>query len=68
MAEKSHFRKVREFIIPSHGRAYTFSIVRPAESTGAKLWPFAPRRRSPRNHLKIVLKCLNNQILGGRRV
>ena len=30
------------FIIPSHGTAHTFSIVRPAGVAVAKLMPFAP--------------------------
>ena len=33
------------FIIPSHIRAYTFSIVRPVEVAGAKLFLFAPQCR-----------------------
>ena len=49
------------FIIPLLGCAYTFSIVWPAESTGAKLWSFAP-------HGCDRTKCLNHLILGGSRV
>ena len=44
-------------IIPSRGPAYTSSIVRHADSTGAKLWPFAPHGCDTR-------KCINIQFKG----